>query len=182
MAVDWTDEAVAATALREVYGIESDLSDAALHSRALAAVEEISMRIPYGGTHVRYAAGGRYIRLHPPATSITSVSEAGAPLVLDTDYRLLLGGRVLDRWVNGESNRWRDTTVTYIGPVADERYDRVVADLVRLSLQYTGLDSVRDGDYAEEAMGARGGGKSGYQAERDNLISELVPSSAGVFA
>lgn len=184
MAVDWTDETAAATALREVYGIESDLSDAALFAHARAAVAEIAARIPFGGTHVRYApAGGRYVRLHPPAATLTTVVEAGETLLEDTDFRLLLDGRILDRQVNGETYRWgSETVITYVAPTADERYDRVVADLVTLSLQYVGLDSVRDGDYAEEAAGARGGSQNGYQQQRDLIISELVPSSAGVIA
>lgn len=183
MAVDWTVEADAATALRETYGIESDLADAALHAHALSAVAEIAARIPFGGTHVRHAAGrSRYIRLHPPAASITTVVEDGTT-VDAADFRLLLDGRILERLVDDEPDRWGANVVTtYVGHAADERYDRVVADLVTIALEYSGLDVRSDGDYEETAIGARDSGTLGYQGERERLIGELMPPMAGVMA
>ncbi len=183
MAVDWTVEASAAAALRDVYGIESDLSNAALHARAKAAVKEIAARIPFGGTHVRRAAGrSRYIRLHPPAASITTVVEDGTAVVA-ADFRMLLGGRILERLVDDEPDRWGANVVTtYVGHAADERYDRVVADLVRVALEYSGLDQRTDGDYEEITVGSRSSEAGGYQGERERIISELVPVSAGVMA
>ena len=42
------------------------------------------------------------------------------------------------------------------------------------------MDSRRDGDYAEESKGARGGGaQHNYQLEREALISELVTVGVG---
>lgn len=63
---------------------------------------------------------------------------------------------------------------TYDPEAPSARYDGVVIDLVKLVLEFSGLDSRRDGDYAEESAGARSGGKS-YQEMREEIISELIP-------
>lgn len=177
--VDWTDESTAATALR-TRGIESDLGDAALHAYAKAAVSEIAARGygPQTGVvrHVT-ASGLALITLSPPAASITEVTEEAVTLVADTDYRIRPGGYFLERLQSGYLSTWNGrVTLTYDAAPADDRYDRVVVDLVKLALEYSGLDSRRDGDYAEEAAGARGGGLNSYQVQREQLISELAPS------
>lgn len=177
--VDWTVEATAAAALR-ARGIESDLTDASLHAFAKAAVSEIAARGygPQTGV-LRYvtASGLGLITLSPPAASITSITEEGTTLVVDVDYRIRPGGHFLERLASGYLSAWNGrVVVTYNAAPADDRYDRVVVDLVKLALEYSGLDSRRDGDYAEEAAGARGGGLNSYQTQRDQIISELAPS------
>lgn len=177
MSVDWTDEATAAAALR-ARGVESDLEDPALHAYALAAVGEIAAR-GYGPSTVDVLVDGRgqrLIALNPPAASVSSVTADGMELAEDDDgYRLRPGGHYLERLAEGSASAWWGTVaIEYASAAADERYDRVVTDLVKLGLQFSGLDSRRDGDYAEEALGARGGGLNSYQQQRDLIIAELA--------
>lgn len=177
MSVDWTDEVAAAAALR-ARGIETDMADGELHGYALAAVQEIAHRGygPAGSTALNITGTGQSLLvLTPPAASIAEVVEAGVPLVADVDYRLRPGGQFLERLSNGYTYAWRGIITGTITPAAaDDRYDRVVTDLVKLALEYSGLDSRRDGDYAEEAKGSRSGGQAGYQVEREQLIAELA--------
>lgn len=177
MSVDWTDESDAAAALR-ARGIESDLADSALHAYALAAVQEIAHRGygPGDDTELNITANGQQLLvLTPPASAIADVIEAGVALTADVDYRLRPGGQFLERLSSGYTWQWRGVVSGTITPApADERYDRVVVDLVKLALNYDGLDSRRDGDYAEEAKGSRSGGQAGYMVEREQLIAELA--------
>ena len=190
MSVDWTDEADAAAFLR-ADGIETDLSDGALHAKARAEVQAIAARGlgPASGI-VSYVdgLGQRFIAITPAAASVSEVLEDGIELaeVLEdgielaadaNGYRLREGGTTLERLLSGYPHRWHGRVViTYDAAPADERYDRVVSDLVKLALQYSGLDARRDGDYSEESIGARGGGQKSYQDERDALIAELAPA------
>lgn len=183
MSVDWTVEATAAGALR-ARGVESDLADADLHKFALGAVQEIAAR-GYGPqtgivTHVD-GWGQRYISLDPPAASVTTVTEEGTTLSADDDgYRLRSGGLLLERLSAGFSAYWSGRVViTYDALAADDRYDRVVVDLVKLALEYSGLAARRDGDYGEESVGARSGGTHNYQDEREAIIAELAPVGIG---
>lgn len=176
MSVDWTDESDAAAALR-ARGVESDLADADLHKYALAAVQEVASRGYGPGADVAWSVlgtGQRLIPLSPAAASVATIVEGGIALTTGTHYRLRPGGLYLERLQDGYPWYWSGVVTGVSTPeAADERYDRVVVDLVKLALEYSGLDSRRDGDYAEEAKGARGGGQQGYQTERELLISEL---------
>lgn len=181
MSVNWsgTDSTVAA-ALRGM-GVESDLTDAALASKARAAIGEIAKRRGSRTGVQLYADGGRrFIPLDPPAGTITSVSEDGDAVAADDDgYRLRPGGILLERLSGGFPSQWRGVIhVVYDQPATDDRYDRVVGDLVKLALEYSGLDMRRDGDYSESAAGANSGGQTSYQDQRDQLIDEL---SSGVW-
>lgn len=181
MSIDWdgTTSAIA-TALRS-RGIESDLGDAELVAYASAARAEIAQRGYGPRDDVDFVAfgSGTLISLDPPAASIADVEEAGVALVADTDYRLRPGGMYLERISGGYPTGWNGrVTGTITVAESDDRYDRVVVDLVKLALQYTGLDSRRDGDYAEEAAGARTGGQKGYQQQREEIIEELRPAGA----
>ena len=178
--VDWTVEADAAAFLR-ADGIETDLDDTALHAKAKAAVDEIAHR-GYGPRDVDLIAygGSSLIALQPPAASIADVREEGTLLTADEDYRLRPGGLFLERIYSDRPSVWYGRiTGTVTTRAADDRYDRVVSDLVKLALQYTGLDSIRSGDYSEEAAGARTGGQKGYQQQREDLIAELAPAEIG---
>lgn len=177
--VDWTDQTEAVTALREA-DIETDLTDAALHAKAKSAVDEIATRLGAATGLQRFfdGWGQRFLALTPPASTITTVTEAGIPVTAgDNGYRIRDGGATLERLSTAYASVWSGPiVVTYdAAPTSGDRYDRVVIDLVKLALQYSGLDSRRDGDYAEESLGARGGGQKSYQDERDILIRELLP-------
>jgi hypothetical protein len=177
VSVDWTgSDATLAAALR-AFGVESDLSDATLASKAKSAVGEIATRTGIGAGSIESYADGigqRFIPLDPPAATVDEVTEDGAELDAAVDYRLRPGGILLERLSAGSPSCWRgDLHITYAGAATDDRYDRVVADLVKLSLEWSGLDARRDGDYSEESVGARAGGL-GYQEQRDELITELA--------
>lgn len=181
MAVDWTDESEAAAALL-ARGVETDLEDAALHAYAKDAVAEIAARGYGPQTAVPFTAygGTSLIPLYPAAASVASITEEGEALTLNTHYRLRPGGLFLERIYEGHpSVWWGRVTGTLTAAAADDRYDRVVVDLVKLALQFSGLDSRRDGDYAEESAGSRTGGSKGYQQIREDLISELAPATIG---
>lgn len=176
--IDWSDETSAVTLLRD-RGIESDLDNPALHAYAKAAVEEIAARGygPQTDIVTYHAGGGRLIALDPPAALISKVTEEGTELDEDDNYRVLSGGQYLERLQFGFSSVWSGrVVVTRDAHTAGARYDRVVLDLVKLALEFNGLDSRRDGDYGEESKGARGGGgQLNYAAEREQLIDELAP-------
>lgn len=177
MSVDWTaNDATVAAALRAM-GIESDLADANLASKAKAAVAEITKRTGIGTTIEQYADGGRrFIPLDPPAATITTVTEDGTAVTAGDDgYRLRPSGVLLERLSGGTPSRWCGTVhVTYAAEDSDDRYDRVVADLVKLALEYSGLDMRRDGDYSETSAGANSGGQTSYQDQREQIIGELT--------
>lgn len=177
MSVDWTAaDATVAAALRAM-GVESDLTDAALAAKARSAVDEIAKRTGLGSTVQVFEDGGhRFIALDPPAASVTSITEDGATVTAgDNGYRLRPSGLLLERLSGGSPSKWSGTVhVTYEPPASDDRYDRVVGDLVKLSIEYSGLDMRRDGDYSETSAGANSGGQTSYQDQRDQLISELT--------
>ena len=177
MSVDWSgNDATIAAALRAL-GVETDLADAQLAAKARAAVGEITKHTGIGAAEIEsYADGGnRFVALDPPAASITSVTENGTTVTAGDDgYRLRPGGVLLERLSGGSATRWRGSVhVTYAGPATDDQYDRVVTDLVKLALEYSGLDMRRDGDYSETAAGANSGGQTSYQDQRQQIISEL---------
>jgi hypothetical protein len=183
MSIDWTaDEATVAAALR-ARGVESDLEDADLAAYASAAVEEIAKRGlgPQTSLVVNAVGGGTLIELDPPASVILEVYENGTALDDDEDgYRLRPGGQYLERLSGGYRVSWGGLVeITMDAGTVSDRYDRVVVDLVKLALQFSGLDARRDGDYSEESMGARSGGQEGYQSQRNALISELMPAGIG---
>jgi hypothetical protein len=181
MSIDWTaSDATVAAAVR-ARGVETDLSDADLAAYARGSVGEIAARGLGPQTDVLLNAvgtGQTLITLDPPASVILEVIEADVTLDEDDDgYRLRSGGVFLERLSAGYRVGWGGLLqITYDAAPASDRYDRVVIDLVKLALEFSGLDSRRDGDYAEESMGARSGGQEGYQDQRNALIAELVPA------
>ena len=181
MSIDWDGATATVAAAIRARGVETDLGDAELVSKAAAERESIARRLGTTEDIVRRFDGGyRYLFLDPPIGTLTSVTEDGTPLVLDTGFRVGPGGAYIERLDAGVPTYFgRFVTVTYDATPNGDLYDRVVIDLLKLDLNYSGLDSVRDGDYAEESKGARGGGgQNNYQAERDLLIAELM--SAGM--
>jgi hypothetical protein len=181
VSIDWTAADATVAAAVRARGVETDLADADLAAYARAAVDEIAGRGFGPQTDVVLNAVGTsqlLIALDPPASTVTEVIEDDITLDDDEDgYRLRPGGAFLERLDAGYQTGWSGLiAITYDAAPANDRYDRVVVDLVKLALQFSGLDSRRDGDHAEEAMGARSGGQEGYQSQRDSLISELAPA------
>ena len=184
MSINWAEPDVNILgAIIRGRGIETDLSNADLVGYARAAIDEIAARGlgPQAAfDFVLYGNGGTLLTLPRQADSVSAITEEGSPLSAGTDYRLRNGGLFLERIRDNYPYGWRGRiTGTIAASTSNDRYDRVVIDLVKLALQYTGLDSQRDGDYAEEAAGARGGGLNSYQMQRDQIISELAPAGVG---
>ena len=126
-------------------------------------------------------------------TSITvRVLAPEAPmedLELETEEWRWMGGRMIQRlegtdvdlptptWWGFRSVGWPsvelDVVIAYTPASAAEdtptasRTDRVVIDLCKLAIQYSGLASERAGDYAYTSKE--------YQAERESLLKELAP-------
>lgn len=178
--IDWDGTATEVADALRARGIETDLSNADLVAYAEAARAEIAARIgETTGIVRRFDGGQRYLFVSPAIGTVTSLTEDGTPLTDGTTYRIGPGGAYVERIEDGYPRRFGSwIELTYNAAAQDDRYDRVVVDLVKLAIAFSGYDSRRDGDYAEEAAGARGGGLNGYQQQRDLLISELVGSEA----
>lgn len=166
--------------------VETGIVDEALKVLLDDAVAQVENRFGTDGAiTLRLIGGGQFLRLQRPAVSVASIAESNeqrTPLytlgALGTDYDLLYGGRMLVRLSGG--------TVFYYqswAPVVDVVYtpkpeqilrDRVVVDLVKLAVQYSGL--------AQEQIGGRTGYQSwsidDYHAERERLLRG-VSSSRG---
>ena len=124
-------------------------------------------------------AGPTTIYFDRPAASIATVSEydsdALPPTVLDAaDYRLLYGGRAVERLGTGPHPRawWAGRVVLTYVPVDDTaQRKRVCIDLVKLALRYDAAKAQTAGDASETAL-------DDYTRERSNLLGELGQSVA----
>lgn len=154
--------------------LETDLTDQALQRLLDDADAEVVRRYgphapgPAVETHL---GGNKYIFLRQRATAIQSVSETvrGVTTVLtSSDYRVLGGGRYLERLTSGPNPRvyWGDFITVTFEPYDDRpQRRRVIIDLVRLALEYNALESVDVGDYSARSLD--------YQRERRKLLMEL---------
>lgn len=137
--------------------VNSDLGDDALERLLADAEAAIVARAGAAGDRTQIAGGGyRFIALHRPAATITSIVETvgnvDTTLAAD-DYRLRPGGYLIERLLYGTNPRstWdRRVTVLY-SPVDDDAIRIVVQiDLIKLALTYApGLSSERIGDWEE---------------------------------
>ena len=163
---------------------ETDLSDAALTRLINAEVEEINRRygsdasvteqhslaVPMGVDHEEgQVIGRRRIWTQQKISYVTSIKEGPSlaaadltVLVANTDYRVIYDGNVIER-IDTDFQRWVE--IIY-APVSDSyRRDRVVIDLVKLAIQYSGLDSESVGDWSGSTLD--------YQKERESILSTL---------
>lgn len=107
-------------------------------------------------------------------TSVTEwMNDFTSQLLDPTDYRILYGGRALQRLVSGVNGRstWGARVVVVYTP-ADElaKRTRVEIDLVRLAAKYEALDHETVGDYSAN--------HPNYLAEREQLLDALAPAMA----
>lgn len=115
--------------------------------------------------------GGEFIFLSRPYDSLTSVTERESEedTVLETDdYRSYYGRRALKRQSSGTNGRTRwadDVRVVYTADDRDRRR-RVMVDLLRLEIQYSGLKSEKSGNYSESQVE--------YEAEKTKILNRLV--------
>lgn len=168
-------------AVREL--VESGLDNAALEVYIDAADEDIINHAGPHGTDVVYSrtASIRHtnrlvVHLPRPAVSITSITIDNAP-VTDDSYTLTSGGRTIEfhqgaywYWsgvVNPSTYLYPpiDVVVTYTAVSDTGRRKRALVDLVKLGLQFDGLQSERVGSYSR--MSSR------YGTERNRILTAL---------
>lgn len=178
----------------------SDLSDSELQDMIDAIVSEMDARfgpdgqisIELGDPTDPWSRELRTLRLLRPldtAQAVTIVERfpadsglAGNDITLDaTDYRVLHGGRTLQRLTGGTNGRayWApmvSVTYTPIGMTAAR--DEATIKLIQLDLSYRGLmKSERAGDYQwAAAQGAN------FADERESIFDGLAISSGLVMA
>ena len=162
--------------------IETDLSDAELQAMIDEVTAEIEARFGLNAQITVHLDGDRdldgdrrFLSLTRPADTalaITVVEIDGtteATLAAD-DFRILHGGRTLERLADGTNGRlrWqRLAKVTYT-PVSDalER-DEVVIQVVQIEVQARGLTGERAGDWQASYPD--------LAAEREKLLARLEP-------
>jgi len=158
--------------------VETDLGPAALQ-RLLddADAEIVRLYGPHGGPgdevmeFVRPAPGSKYITVSRPVSAVTEIVErvGDTETVLATDdYRVIDNGYTIDRLPSGTHARsdWAPVVILTYESAADvPRRKRVLIDLVRLAIQYTGLQSQGIGDYRATALE--------YEDERSKILERL---------
>src|SRR3546814_9048185 len=91
------------------------------------------------------------------------------------DYRILHGGRTLERLVGGTNGatRWAPLVEVTYTPVSDAaKREEVVIKMVALDLTYRGLDKQESvGDYSRSGSVT----SDAYTRERDALLQQLAP-------
>lgn len=176
----------------------SDLSDAELQAMIDGITAEIDARLgPVGQITVEIgdptdpsSRALRTLRLPRPADTaaaitVTELDPANsgtgdeATVLDDTDFRVVHGGRTLQRLTGGAHGRchWAPlVTVTYT-PIADQAArDEATIKLVALDLSYRGgLKSERAGDYQFTLSGDPA-------ADREAIFASLAPKSGMVMA
>lgn len=110
--------------------------------------------------------------------------EASETLLEDADYRVLHGGRTLQRLTSGPNGQsfWAplvDITYTPLDIVPAAARDEVTIKLIQLDLSYRGLiKSERAGDY----QWAGSVSSDSYAAEREKLLASLGDGGRMVMA
>lgn len=168
--------------------IETDMSDAELSLMITEIQAEIVRRHGAIAEETFQAEGdrdlwgqGRLLTLVRPIDTaqplaVVEVDAADEETTLAADdYRVLHGGRTLERLRTGTNGRreWQSLVrVTYTPESDQAQRDEVTIKLVELDLSYRGLvKSERAGDYA--SAGAMS--PAAYTDERDALLQQLAP-------
>lgn len=168
---------------------ETDLGDEAIDALIADASAAIEERVGTAGDDqdivLTVRGSDQYIFLPQPVTGedqITSIVEryGNDEATLEADQWRLIGKRQIERIVGGGNlnpELWGynfadndvefQVIITYTPNVSTSRKDRVIIDLVKLAIQYQGLQNEHAGDYSSSSFD--------YQEERKKLISELVP-------
>lgn len=165
--------------------VETDLHDPELQRLLDDADDEIVSRYgPHAGdvTEDIDTRGAGLIFPSRPATAITSLTEytlrtdlAGVLLNPANDYRLLQGGRVIERLQGGANSAlsWGQRIVLVYSPTSETaRRKRLEIDLVKLALRYDAVVQESIGDYSARDA-------DDYQKERERLIGSLRAGRIG---
>lgn len=179
----------------------TDLSDAELNAMIASIAAELDARLgPVGPVTIELgdptdpdARTNETLRLSRPigagAVTVTEIEPgnsgaAGDELVLDaSDYRVLHGGRTLQRLTTGPNGRryWAPLvrlTYTPTGAPQSGR-DEATIKLVQLDLSYRGLiKSERAGDYQWQGSVSA----DSYAAERESIFAALAQARGMVMA
>ncbi len=157
--------------------VETDLSDDALERLVDSADAEIIRAYgPHDGEQSALVAGRGYrIWLPRPADSISEIVEWGgwetpgdADTVSADKYALEHGGRTIFRT---DAPFMTNVQITYT-PIADNpRRTQALIDLVKLEIQYRGLNTERVGSYSVTYMD--------HGKERQNILARLRQNYAG---
>jgi hypothetical protein len=162
--------------------IETDLSDSELDAMITAVQAEIDRRFGAVGAITVHLDGDRDLygdhrfltlwRALDGSQTVTVVEIDGTDettLAAD-DYRVLHGGRTLERLVDGTNGRkrWQRLVRVAYTPVSDQpQRDEVTIKLVQLDVEYRGLSGERAGDWQASYPDAA--------AEREKLLASLAP-------
>ena len=157
--------------------VETDLSDEALERLVDSADAEIIRAFgPHDGEQSALVAGRGYrIWLPRPADSISEIVEWGgwetpgdADPVFADKYSLEHGGRTIFRT---DAPFMTNVQITYT-PIADNpRRTQALIDLVKLEIQYRGLNTERVGSYSVTYMD--------HDKERQRILTRLRQNYAG---
>lgn len=165
--------------------VSTTLPDTAVQRLLAANTLAIEQRAGPLGAQPLTLLPRRDVRLYldRPIASIVSVREVyGDPVGISgitlatNDYKVLNGGRVLERWGYGTNpaDWWSERVELVYVPVDDtQERIRVLVKLCELDLnRQPGLSEVRIGDYMEQSR------NEPYNDEREAILASLVPSGA----
>lgn len=154
--------------------IETDLPDDTI--QLIIDSETEAMERHAGGateTELQDGRGLRFLVLKRKAASITSIDErrfytSDSETTLNADDYRLLGGFKLFRLNSGTNpfNDWgEETTIVYVPEMDVNLRDRVVLDLVQLSIEFNAYQAEKAGDWS--------GNQGDYEERRDSVLMQL---------
>ena len=174
--------------------VETDVLDIELEAMIDAEVAEIEQRFGVNGSITALEEGQRhFIIVHRPIDETETVviveidpantgAAANRTTVAADDYRIMDGGRTIERLIDGTNGRrlWAPLVeLTYTPKSDQDRRDGTVIKLVQLSLTYQGLDKQESvGDHSRSGSVTA----SAFDKEREILINRLQPRGRLVMA
>lgn len=161
--------------------IETDLSDTELQAMIDEVVAEVELRYGVNAEITVFLDGDRdlagdrkFLSLVRPdgggTITVTEIAGTTETLMSANDFRILNGGRTLERLADGDNGAsvWERLVRVKYTPVDDgkQRVETIIL-LVQLGIEYRGLKSEKAGDW--------NAGFIDYIVEREALISRLTP-------
>ena len=153
--------------------VETGLENDALQRVMDAAEEDITQRHGAVASQVDYLEGGlKSLWTTRPILSITSVVESvgTTDTTLATDDYIQRHDTQIDRLDTGTNSRqrWGDAVkITYVPIDTTNRRIMAYIKLIKLEVEYSGLDNSKEGDYSSKGLD--------YQMERNKILSTLTP-------
>lgn len=160
--------------------IETDLGDTELQAMIDEITAEIEAKFGVNGSITIHLGGDRelagdrrYISLTRPYSSditITEIDGTTETALSSDDYRIIHGGRTIERLTDGTNARsfWERLVKVAYTPVSDaeQRVEATIL-LTQLGIEYRGLKSEKAGDYSASM--------ADYAEERDKIMGRLAP-------